>query len=159
AAPGAAGRPRPAQPAGGTDLFPGGATALTTGDFNADGRPDVAASASPGSNGQVTVVFGQADGTLLPGPSYSCCGKAADAVVAADFDNDGVSDLAVSGYYAGTVSLFRGNGDGTFQSAGAFAAGWHPYGLAAADLNGDGAVDLAVTNSAENGAVVVALND
>jgi hypothetical protein len=67
-------------------------------------------------------------------------------VVAADFNNDGRLDLAIANRTDNTVSILRGNGDGTFTAQSAFATGNLPYSLAAGDFNGDGKQDLVVTN-------------
>jgi hypothetical protein len=45
------------------------------------------------------------------------------------------------------VSVLLGNGDGSFQSAVNFGAGFHPFSVAVADVNGDGRPDLAATYS------------
>jgi hypothetical protein len=65
---------------------------------------------------------------------------------AADFDNDGDTDLYVTGF--GANQLFRNNGDGTFtditEAAGVRGAGWSA-GAAWVDVDHDGHLDLAVT--------------
>lgn len=72
------------------------------------------------------------------------------AVVTADFNGDGNLDLAVANYKDNTVSIYLGNGDGTFNSNGTLATGNGPIALATADFNGDGFVDLAVLNETDN---------
>jgi hypothetical protein len=62
--------------------------------------------------------------------------------VVADFNGDGLGDLAIANYNSGTVSVVFGNGDGTFQPPVDTAVGETPYSIAAADLNRDGRVDL-----------------
>jgi len=67
------------------------------------------------------------------------------AAIAADFDNDGLVDLLVTGY--GHVTLYRNKGDGTFEDvtakAGLNVPGWS-IGAAWLDYDRDGCVDLFV---------------
>ncbi len=51
------------------------------------------------------------------------------AVVSADFNGDGRTDLAVANTAGNSMSLLLGNGDGTFQAARTFATGWSPTSL------------------------------
>jgi hypothetical protein len=67
------------------------------------------------------------------------------AVAVGDFNDDGKQDLAVANQNAGTVSVLFGNGDGTFFTKVTLPTGLNPSGIAAADLNGDGHADVAVT--------------
>jgi dienelactone hydrolase len=69
-------------------------------------------------------------------------------VATGDFNGDGKLDLAVTNNLDNTVSIFTGNGDGTFKALGTAATGQSPGGFAAADFNGDGKLDLAIPNSA-----------
>src|SRR6266850_2500803 len=67
-------------------------------------------------------------------------------VALGDFNGDGVADLAVTNYLAGTVSVLLGNGDGTYRPALSVPVGANPWAIAVGDFNSDHILDLAVTN-------------
>ena len=73
------------------------------------------------------------------------CRTRATAVVVADFNNNGIADLAVSNL-GNAISIIPGKGDGTFLAPTSFPAS-NPLLLATGDFNDDGFVDLAVPNS------------
>ncbi len=68
------------------------------------------------------------------------------AVLAADFNNDGKPDLAVT-HQSGTVQILLGNGKGQFKLASTATVGENPTVLAVGDFNGDGKPDLAVAGA------------
>jgi len=81
----------------------------------------------------------------VPRPRYATGGFSA-TVIAADFNGDGILDLATGNYYDANIAILLGNGDGTFGAHVNYPAAAGARGLVAADFNGDGRLDLAVAN-------------
>jgi hypothetical protein len=74
-------------------------------------------------------------------------------VAQADFNGDGILDLVVSDYGSASLSLFLGNGDGTFQTAQNISLSGpngNPYGVVVGDFNNDGNIDIAVGYEGSN---------
>ena len=117
-----------------------GPSAIGIGDFNRDGKLDVAWVGENGGPGQLTILLGNGDGTFQTGNTYTVVADPLSVAVA-DFNGDGKLDLAVAG--EGGISILLGNGDATFQPAvnypPALSASIH-----VADFNGDGKADLVV---------------
>lgn len=129
-------------------------------DFNADNVSDLAVANFYGDS--VSILLGNPDGTFQTAVNFGT-GAQPHAVTVDDFDADGKRDLAVVNYSytgAGSITILRGNGDGTFQTAGTFAtAGYAPYSLEAGDFNADGKPDLAVVNENCCAAILVGNGD
>ncbi len=134
-----------------TSASPGTGTApssVTAADFNGDGIPDLAvvtwdANSSANANGSITVLLGNGDGTFSATSSSPSTGVEPRVVLAADFNGDGIPDLAVLNGASGYLTVLLGNGDGTFTAAASPLTGNSTlFSLVAGDLNGDGNVDL-----------------
>jgi hypothetical protein len=112
-------------------------SALAAGDFNGDGKLDLAIVNSQDSS--ISVLLGQGGGTFKSQVVYQVSGAQLPGLVIGDFNNDHKLDLVVSG-----PSALLGNGDGTFQApityVGSSGGGGTP--MAAADFNLDGKLDL-----------------
>ena len=116
---------------------------IVPGDFNRDGKLDLVLSlplipGGPSLYGTV-VVLGDGQGGF--GGRIVSAGSGGPLAVA-DFNGDGILDIAVAGMAALQVSL--GNGGGSFTAVSGFQLGGQAGGVATADLNHDGHVDIAV---------------
>lgn len=121
-----------------------GLTALGIGDFNHDGKLDLAVGKQDGGLSQVQIFLGNGDGTFQAGTNYPV-GPAPSSIAVADFRHNGKLDLAVACSFGMGVAVLLGNGDGTFQQAVTYSSS-SAYWVTTADLNGDGKLDLAVSN-------------
>jgi hypothetical protein len=131
---------------------------LLAADFTGNGILDLAVGNAFTPTGTVTVLLGNGDGTFGAPISYNAgatTGTGPATLAAADFNGDGVLDLAVANPSTGTVSVLLGRGDGTFQAPLSYAIGPGPSALAAGDFNGDGFPDLAATLPGSNGLTVL----
>jgi serine/threonine protein kinase len=117
--------------------------AVAVGDFNGDGRLDLAVSNI--ATNTVSVLLGNGDGTFRKALDQAA-GPQPHGLAVADFNGDGKLDLAVAYLQGDAVGILLGNGDGTFRPAPSLGVGKNPRGVAVGDFNGDGKADLAVTN-------------
>jgi hypothetical protein len=132
-------------------------TSVAVGDFNGDGRLDLAVANNGSSNfrvGSVSILLGNGDGTFQTHMDYAALSNSSSVIVG-DFNGDNKLDLAVANRNAGgadvnNLSLFLGNGDGTFQAQVDYAAGSNPSSVVVGDFNGDGRLDLAVADQASS---------
>jgi hypothetical protein len=103
----------------------------------------------PGTN-TLTVLAGLGSGALANAERF-LTSTPATVVRAADFNGDGLSDLAVLG--PDGVTVYLSDGAGRFSSSTTYYAGPNPTGLAVADVDGSGHADLLVGDT--NGDVLV----
>jgi hypothetical protein len=113
---------------------------VETGDFNGDGRVDLAV-----FGGVLSVFTGKGDGTFT-GATNTTIGYSTGGVVG-DFNGDGKLDVAFVTRNYDSLAILLGNGNGTFQSAVNYADPSGPGSVTVGDFNGDGKLDVAVANA------------
>jgi FG-GAP-like repeat len=118
-------------------------------DFNNDGNWDLAT--ADFTSNDVSILLGNGDGTFQPALQFSTT-MGPSALGVGDFNGDGIPDLAVTeyGFNSSALAIFLGNGDGTFRAGAVYTSVSFPYSVTVADFNGDGILDLAVSNNATN---------
>ncbi len=125
---------------------------IAAGDFNGDGSLDIVTADSGNidfgqANNTVGVLLNRGNGAFASNVNYQV-GGGPTSIAVGDFDGDKKLDLAVWNFEDGTVSVLLGNGDGTFQSqiVTELNTAIQADNLAVGDFNGDGKLDLVVTN-------------
>jgi hypothetical protein len=133
-----------------------GSNALATGDFNKDGRLDIAVT-NPVSN-NIGVFLGDENETFASITIYTAGdGLQPQSVAVSDFNNDGQSDIAVANYGTNNVGILLGVGDGHFGTMMTYSTGMGsaPYFVAANDFNNDNRSDIVVTNSGADNIMIL----
>jgi hypothetical protein len=134
------------QPASGS---PGPSNSVITdihvADINGDGIQDIIINGKRGTTGLVATMLGNGNGTFQAPVETDFTGAASSLTIVGDFNADGVLDVALVS--AGEVRVMLGNGNGTFQApvASFFSTYAGRDGIATADFNGDGHLDLVIT--------------
>lgn len=134
---------------------------VLVGDFNGDGKLDIATANQDLNGSSVSVFLGSGDGTFQA-PITTSLGANAFGISAGDFNGDGKLDL-IAAVVGGAIEVIPGNGDGTFGlpvTTQVVTNGTYYIGspLAVGDFNGDSKLDVAVPLnpvSGVNGAVAV----
>lgn len=124
---------------------------LVTGDFNQDGKLDVAVNNYDA--GTVSVMLGNGDGSFGAKTGYPA-GVAPNEMIRADLNGDGFPDV-VTANNDGYISILAGSGDGTLLPAIHYWTGYSGT-VAAGSFTSSGRVDLAVARPA--GGVLLLLN-
>ena len=128
---------------------------IVAADFNRDGHPDLAVANA--DNDTISVLINNPAGGFTRS-DLAAAGNPR-GITAADMNGDALPDIVYTAFLQNRVQVLTGDG------AGGFATGWalvgvanRPQGLAPADFNHDGRMDLAVAYAAEGGGVAVLYN-
>ena len=129
-----------------------GPRSVAVGDFNRDGIRDLTVANFDSTT--VSVLRGTGNGAFGAAQVFAA-GSGPISVAVGDLDRDGIEDLVAANYgttsVAGlTVSVLRGNADGTFGAAVPLGVGERPIFVAIGDFNRDGSPDLAAANNVSN---------
>ena len=137
----------------------GDKAASISGILSSNGKYDFVALLNPGN---ISVRLGNGTGSFTSGTSLTpgTTGNTLSdrSIVIADFNGDNKPDIASCDEGSNTVSIFLGNGDGTFGSRNTVTVGSNPTSMAVLDFNRDGKLDLAVTNYNSNTVSLLAGN-
>ncbi|MES2139912.1 MAG: VCBS repeat-containing protein, partial [Bacteroidota bacterium] len=98
---------------------------------------------------QLSIQKVKAQVCFTPATNFAVGGDAF-SIISADFNGDGKADLATANYSSNNVSVWLGNGLGSFGSATNFAGSGYAFSIISADFNGDGKADLATANYSSN---------
>jgi hypothetical protein len=139
------------------------ATSVAIADLNGDGYPDLAVSnycqlsancpTEGAPPGEVSVLLGNGDGTFQTAVSYGSGGSWATSVAIGPLSGDGYPDLVATNYFVPeySVGVLLGDGNGTFQAPASYGeTSAFANSVAIADVNGDGYLDLLLSNLCEH---------
>jgi hypothetical protein len=121
-----------------------GALDATAGDFNRDGKLDIA-TANNGSD-DVTVLLGNGSGGLTSSTTLTASAGPSGIASGNLNSSDTILDLVVAKELSNKIGVFLGKGDGSFQDEVEYAMGNSPQAVVLADFNGDATLDVATAD-------------
>jgi ribosomal protein L27 len=128
---------------------------VAIGDLDGDGKPDLAVANSSGSPGSISLFHNTStSGSISFANKVDfSTGFGPQSVAIGDIDGDGKLDLVIANSNSNAVSVFRNTStsgsivSGSFANKVDFTTGSNPNSVVIGDLDGDGKLDLAVTNN------------
>jgi VCBS repeat protein/FG-GAP repeat protein len=134
---------------------------VAVGDFNGDGKQDLAAALDRNVDavpGMVAILLGDGAGNFSD-PTNFDSQVTPSSIAVDDFNGDGKQDLAVTSFNTRLVSILLGDGRGNFSGPGNFNFNYYSNSVAAGDFNRDGKQDLAITQRTQPGNVLIMIGD
>ncbi len=126
---------------------------IAIGDINGDGRVDLAIT-NQASNTVSVLINTSSNGIISFASKVDfTTGIMPVSIAIGDIDLDGKPDLIIANEGSNTVSILRNAGNGgvtNFETKADYPTGANPYGIVVGDINGDGLLDVAVTNFNDN---------
>ena len=132
--------------AGPQTRLPNPPVGLAAADFDGDGKLDLAVTAVSAQGGRLYVLNGAGDGTFSISTPYTAGGY---SVFFGDVNEDGALDILTTDAFSAVIGILLGHGDGTFAAPYFVGVGWPASSGLAADVNGDGHLDL-ITGRSDN---------
>jgi hypothetical protein len=125
-------------------------TAIEAGDFNSDGRPDLAVT-NQISNG-VSILIGDGAGGFASPAQFGTIGQVPWSMAVADFNRDSISDIAVVNLATRSLTVILGDGAGSFSATmdSPIYIEQGPFSIDVGDFDLDGVTDIAVTTGIDN---------
>jgi len=139
---------------------------VAIGDLNNDGKADLAVTIDDPTGQGIAVALGNGDGTFQTAntPAYptslqsNVYNPIPSYVKMVDLDGDGNQDLVYTNLNYGTVGILYGLGNGTFYDPVEYPTASYSPGLALADVNGDGTLDVVTASNDGTSLATVLLN-
>ena len=127
------------------------AKGITTGDYNSDGKIDIATANEYSNN--ISILFGTGTGTFMPAVNYTVPANPT-SIASGDYNNDGKLDLVTNQLSNNVVVLFN-DGTGNFVTQQSYSIGLQAYDVLAVDINSDGNMDIATANGFSNNVTII----
>jgi hypothetical protein len=124
-----------------------GPESLTVGDFNSDNQLDIVTANNNGNS--IGILLGYGNGTFADNKTYSTgSGSQPIYISVGDFNQDNISDIAVTNHFANNIGIFLGYGSQPFAGVTTYSTGHgsQPHSVVIGDLNYDSRSDIVVAN-------------